>query len=244
MKTKYLFFDLDGTVSFDGDTIEPCALEALKKVQTAGHKIIINTGRGLSHISKNILNAIEWDGIIAGTGYMRLDGEIILNRTLPIETVKKLYKYCKDNNAVGIFEGVHTIYTSEPYPVTQVLLTDENIQDSHDITCITVLCHIEKEEAERLFPEVTTVIMPRYFEGNPKGCSKATGMELLTEKYGVPREDMIAFGDSENDEKMLRYAGTAVIMRSAPENFDSFAAIRTQTSREGVAEAIKKIFDL
>ena len=240
MNVKYLFFDLDGTISFDGDTIEEKELEYIKKAQAMGHKIIINTGRGLSHISKKILEGFEWDGVIAGAGYVELGGEVLCNRCLSKETVKKLYNYCKEKNAVGIFEGVYTIYTSHPYPVTQVLLTDENIESAHDITCVTVLCHIEKEEAAKLFPEVTTVIMPRYFEGNPGECSKATGLELISKKSGVSPKDMIAFGDSENDETMLRYAGTSVAMKGAPKEFDSFVTMRVSKA----SDAIKKIFDL
>lgn len=240
MDTKYLFFDLDGTISFDGDTVEERDLECLKKLQAQGHKLFINTGRGLSHISKKILSALHWDGIIAGTGFMQYEGEILFNHSLSKETVKKLYKYCKEKNAVGIFEGVYTIYTSVPYPVTEILLSDENIDEAHDITCVTVLCHIEKEEAEKLFPEVTTVIMPRYFEGNPKECSKATGMQVLTERFGVSPDDMIAFGDSENDEKMLRYAKTSVVIGSGREDFDRFVTMRAKS----VADAIKELFNI
>ncbi|MBE6572852.1 MAG: HAD family phosphatase [Ruminococcaceae bacterium] len=240
MNTKYLFFDLDGTVSFDGDTVAPRELECLKKLQAMGHKVIINTGRGLSHISKKILNAIEWDGIIAGTGYVRFDGDTVCNESLPTETVRKLYNFCKERNAVGIFEGVYTIYTSVPYPVTEVLLTDENIDDTHDVTCVTVLTHIDEEEAKKLFPEVTTVIMPRYFEGNPKGFSKATGMKLIGEKYGIDPCDMIAFGDSENDEKMLRYAGTSVAIGNVPERFNEFVTHHA----ESTADALIEMFEL
>lgn len=240
MNTKYLFFDLDGTISFDGDTVSPENLEYILKAKEQGHKVFINTGRGLSHISKKIINALPWDGIIAGSAYLQYNGEVIYNKTLSKDSIQKLYLYCKEKNAVGIFEGVYNIYTSVPYPVTEILLTDENIDDAADITCITVLCHIEKEEAQKLFPDVETVVLPNYFEGNPKGHAKDTCMKVLAEKLGITPDDMIAFGDSENDERMFKYAGTSVAIGSVPKEFDSFITMHA----DSVAQAIKELFDI
>ncbi|MBE6687428.1 MAG: HAD-IIB family hydrolase [Ruminococcaceae bacterium] len=237
---KYLFFDLDSTISFDSESVEEETLVYLKRLKEEGHELIINTGRGLSHISKRILDAIEWDGIIAGAGYMEYKGEVLFNHPIPQDTVLKLYKYCMEKNAAGIFEGVHTLYTSHPYPVTQILINEENIGEVKDISCITVVTSIEKKEADTLFPELTTVIMPRYFEGYPKGFSKATGLIELTKRFGISPDDMIAFGDSENDESMLRYAGTSVVIGDMPKGFDSFASMNKQS----VAEGIKSLFNL
>ncbi len=48
-------------------------------------------------------------------------------------------------------------------------------------------------------------------------CSKARGLELLCEHYGVDRKDTWAFGDSENDIELLQAAGTGVAVGNAME---------------------------
>lgn len=46
----------------------------------------------------------------------------------------------------------------------------------------------------------------------PKGFSKATGIQIITRALGVERQDILAFGDSNNDLDMLEYAGIGVAM--------------------------------
>ncbi|MBR5516033.1 MAG: HAD family phosphatase [Clostridia bacterium] len=240
MNTKYLFFDLDGTISFDGDTVAPKELEAIAKVKEMGHKVFINTGRGLAHISKNILNALEWDGVIAGSAYMQLHGKEVYAKYISKETVRCLYEYCKKENAVGIFEGRSIIYTSFPYPVTQVLLNDENITDGMEIISVNILNPISFEEAQSLFPDMELVVYGGHFEGTSKGHSKESCMKILTHKFGIPKKDMIAFGDGANDKEMLKYAGMSVAVGKAPKEFDEFVSMRT----DNVADALKKLFDI
>lgn len=240
MDTKYLFFDLDGTISFDGDTLSPECLECICKVKEMGHKVFINTGRGLAHISKKIINALEWDGIIAGSAYMQYNGKEVYAKYLEKDTVKRLYEFCIRENAVGIFEGKTNIYTSLPYPVTEVLLNDENITDNMEIISVNVLHPTSKEQVNSLFPDMQSVVYKGHFEGTAKDHSKETCMKILCHKYGIPQKDMIAFGDSANDEEMLKYAGVSVAVGKAPEDFDSFITLRA----DNVPDALKKLFDI
>lgn len=49
----------------------------------------------------------------------------------------------------------------------------------------------------------------------PKESGKGTGLRLLMEKLGIPLEQVVAFGDSENDISMLQEAGIAYAMEKA-----------------------------
>ena len=53
---------------------------------------------------------------------------------------------------------------------------------------------------------------------NPKGISKATGMEDILKYLGRSREDTIAFGDASNDLEMIEYAGLGIAMGNASED--------------------------
>lgn len=78
MNTKYVFLDVDGTlVNFESKI--PCsAIEALKKAQKNGHKMILATGRQKSQIYPELLGAVKFDGIMASAGaYVELDGKIV-----------------------------------------------------------------------------------------------------------------------------------------------------------------------
>ena len=64
---KALFFDIDGTlVNFQGK-MPDSARDALKKVQAAGHKIVLCSGRFKCKIYQG-LTEMRFDGIICATG--------------------------------------------------------------------------------------------------------------------------------------------------------------------------------
>jgi hydroxymethylpyrimidine pyrophosphatase-like HAD family hydrolase len=46
----------------------------------------------------------------------------------------------------------------------------------------------------------------------PRGISKATALAKVAAEYGVRQEEVLAFGDGENDVAMLTWAGLGVAM--------------------------------
>ena len=69
-------------------------------------------------------------------------------------------------------------------------------------------------------------------------------VKFIEDNMGVPHEDIIVFGDSENDVEMLKYAATSVIMNHAPDFLDEYATLRTESDENGVAEGLAKLLDL
>ncbi len=81
---------------------------------------------------------------------------------------------------------------------------------------------------------------PAFYETLPAGCSKATAIHLLCVRLGFAREDVVAFGDSENDLALLAWAGTGVAMAHAPEAVRAAAgAVTAGNDEDGVAIALE-----
>ena len=108
------------------------------------------------------------------------------------------------------------------------------------VTTIQLGGPMSNEDAKR-FEDVEMCSYPGYSEITPKGVTKSTGLEYIEREFGVPHEDIIVFGDSENDLEMIRYAKTSVIMNHAPESLWEYATLRTDSDENGVAEAIEKL---
>ena len=85
------------------------------------------------------------------------------------------------------------------------------------------------------------IFFPRYAEGIAKGYTKKTGMQMLLEKTGIDHAMTAAFGDSENDREMLRFAKISVAMKHAPKDYDDFIDYRASDAEYGVAEALEKL---
>ena len=78
----------------------------------------------------------------------------------------------------------------------------------------------------------------------PAGCSKATALALLATVRGIDPASILAIGDNWNDLPMLEFAGEAVVMANAPEDFRALASTRGWTvglsnDQDGVAQAIE-----
>jgi len=58
---------------------------------------------------------------------------------------------------------------------------------------------------------------PEYLEFLRKGVDKGIGLKNLAQFYGIKRENIIAFGDGENDLQMLKFAGMGVALANAKE---------------------------
>jgi hypothetical protein len=82
---------------------------------------------------------------------------------------------------------------------------------------------------------------PFYFEFTAKGIDKAKALDTVLRPMGYLPEELIAFGDGQNDASMLKYAGTAVAMGNAVQELKDIADYITLTCNEdGIAVALEK----
>lgn len=86
---------------------------------------------------------------------------------------------------------------------------------------------------------------PDNLEITAAGVNKGSGLEQLAARLKVPREAILAIGDSGNDLAMLRYAGMGVAMGSAPDDVKTVADRVTASSDEdGVAQVLEELYRL
>lgn len=80
-----------------------------------------------------------------------------------------------------------------------------------------------------------------YFEFTAKGVDKAKALGTVLPSLGINREDVIAFGDGQNDLSMLRYAGIGVAMENAvPQLKDAADEVTLSNSADGIAVSLLK----
>lgn len=72
--------------------------------------------------------------------------------------------------------------------------------------------------------------------------SKARGMEVICQHYGIRQEETLAFGDGANDIEMLEWAGIGVAMGNAADEVKKHADhVTTDVDNEGIENAVKEI---
>ncbi|MDR0496003.1 MAG: Cof-type HAD-IIB family hydrolase [Treponema sp.] len=83
---------------------------------------------------------------------------------------------------------------------------------------------------------------PYFLEIMPKHTDKGTALAKVAEISGVTAEEVLAIGDSMNDEAMIRWAGVGVVMANGDERIKSIADFVSEYTNDddGVADIIEK----
>ena len=83
---------------------------------------------------------------------------------------------------------------------------------------------------------------PFFLEILPPSCGKGYAIEFLAEHLGIPMENTMAFGDSMNDESMIRQCGFGVAMNNARTEIKECADFITalDNNNSGVGDFLEK----
>ncbi len=80
---------------------------------------------------------------------------------------------------------------------------------------------------------------PFYFEFMPKNVNKKEAIEFVLEDFHISKEDIIAFGDAQNDQEMIEMAGLGIAMGNAAPSLKEKADFVTKSNDEdGIAYAL------
>lgn len=76
----------------------------------------------------------------------------------------------------------------------------------------------------------------------PEGVSKAWGLARLCDQLGIGADEVVAFGDEVNDIEMLTWAGTAVVMPTAPPEVLALAdRVAPSNDDDGLARVLTEL---
>lgn len=83
---------------------------------------------------------------------------------------------------------------------------------------------------------------PYFLEILPPSTGKGEALAVVCDRLGIAREEVVAVGDSMNDESMIRWAGTGVAMRNGDDRIKAIASFVTARTNEedGVADLVER----
>jgi hydroxymethylpyrimidine pyrophosphatase-like HAD family hydrolase len=83
---------------------------------------------------------------------------------------------------------------------------------------------------------------PYFLEILPAKTDKGAALAKVAEILGIKREEVLAIGDSMNDEAMIRWAGIGVAMVNGDDRIKDIATLVTERSNDddGVADIIER----
>lgn len=245
---KYAFFlDIDGTLTW-GSSVPSPNIEVIKRARKDGHLVLLNTGRSLGFIPRFVLDTVELDGIVAGSGsYCSLGGKVIKAEEIPKDTLKAVFDYFLKKGRSFFFEAENTVLVhnkdrkSPEFPAINSSEELYGIYKDVRVEKINIPGVLDKEEFEFLDSMLFALQQYDYAECALKGLDKAVGMKIVMDAL-PPDFKSVAVGDSFNDIEMLEAADVSAAMGNAPDKVKALCDIVTRNAKDaGLAEAFIKI---
>lgn len=259
---KALFFDIDGTLlTAHPFQIPESTRQALKEAQAKGHKCFINTGRTFALVP-DMLKELNFDGYVCGCGsQIYINNELLHSCTIPYELCEETVKMARECNVTGFFERPEKLFYDSGVPASKRLTG--KLDSLRKQIPVEDLNELDKKTPETFsFAKFLVFILPesdmkkfrefcdRHFtcfehtegawEFTRKDCSKATGIRFVLEQLNLSLEDSYAFGDSNNDLPMLKYAGTSVAMGNCNPDILPYCTYKTTDIKDnGIYNALK-----
>ena len=269
MQYQLLASDFDNTlVPFGEPKPRPAVVKAVKKLQAAGGRFVLSTGRGYCVVHKEQLGGIRFDYAITCNGACVVDknGTIVAEHPLTNEEMYALVDFCEDYNYPLQFNYRDAYYAYCEYdalkgfydamPKSGLTCLDGEDQDRHLIdmphAAFVVMPPQELAHFNQKFGHLNLHFMQVGGVGKDGWCcydvvrggmDKGVGLADLCEKIGLTLADAVAAGDSANDVGMLKAAGLGCCMSNGPPDAKAAAdRVIGDVREDGLAALIEELW--
>lgn len=199
--------------------------------------------------------------------------ETLYNHTISVEDSKAILEHLKNFKARPMFDKDEYMYVNDvfdntitykgkPFNVMQyesrgnnyILCEKRDLAAFVDFEINKILTFGDPDYLQAHYKEMMEPFKDRlncmftsdfYFEYTAKGVDKAKALDSVLIPMGYKKEEMMAFGDAQNDKSMVEYVGLGVAMGNASDELKAVANEITDTNNnDGIAKAIMKHIEL
>ena len=269
MQYQLLASDFDNTlVPFGEPKPRPAVVKAVKKLQAAGGRFVLSTGRGYCVVHKEQLGGIRFDYAITCNGACVVDknGTIVAEHPLTNEEMYALVDFCEDYNyplqfnyrdayyAYCEYDALKSFY--DAMPKSGLTCLDGEDQDRHLIdmphAAFVVMPPQELAHFNEKFGHLNLHFMQVGGVGKDGWCcydvvrggmDKGVGLADLCEKIGLTLADAVAAGAAANDVGMLKAAGLGCCMSNGTPDAKAAAdRVIGDVREDGLAALIEELW--
>ncbi|MBB1086596.1 sugar-phosphatase [Limosilactobacillus fastidiosus] len=269
MAIKLVAIDIDATLINDQRQITLKTKRVLEAARQQGVKIVLCTGRPMTGVDAYLtelgLNHQDEEYVISFNGALAqsTNERVMVNYTLTFDDYIDWQAFCTKNDVKSQFESRNYIYTTNrdlsPWTIhesdlvsmpVRIRSLDElaHMQDQYVIAKGMMLG--DKEKLDQIqnkfikrFGNRFTVIRSEnfYLEIVNHRASKGSTLKALSDELGIKQDEVMALGNAQNDNSMIKYAGIGVAMGNAIPETKAVADVITDTNNnDGVGKAIEK----
>jgi len=255
---KMVIADMDGTLLNKELKISERNLQAIDYIRSQNIKFCVATGRP-DQLMKEYVFPLEmeepmimYNGSVIGHPFQE---ERLYENVLSKEDVRDIVTYCNKEDIICMVYTKDKLISRPNYRVDffeernkKLPLEQQSVfEDIKDVDKIVNEYHVQKilliENNETTYDKTKKMLeqydrftiatsQKGFLDINPKGSSKGQALEILAAHYGIALDEIVAFGDQENDISMLKNAGIGVAMGNASDHVKQVADQVTLTNNE------------
>lgn len=242
---KLIASDLDGTILQDGATkVEDSIFEIIRELKKLGIIFTVASGRQY-HNLRLLFEPVKDDiAYICENGAVVIyQGEVLYEYEFPTPLRNKIVKEILELEDTEVLASSKDCAYVQPKDMAYAkLLTDmgnrnQVVEDilAFDYKCCKIAMYNKrgvdhlaqhfKDRKEDGIKYVTSGTL--WLDVLMEGVNKAKGLSVLEDKLGITKEEVMAFGDNENDLEMLSHVGYSVAVNNAKESVKKVSKYRT-----------------
>lgn len=269
-KISLIAFDLDGTLLNSSSQISEFTLSRIRAIAGGKVKITVCSGR-IPAFQRLYLAELNLNGpYVACNGALipcHPCGDDLFAKTIADEELERLYEFFMEKRVHACIQTREKMYFTAGNPRLKLVekynrLAGETglpgvatgelaaLFKNKEVCAYKAMVYVTEEEKLQEVREFLaqepgifyTFSEKGLFDIMPAGVDKSFGVKRIADYYGIPYEEICAFGDYDNDLSLFQVAGTSVAMGNAVPGLKAVATFVTGTNDEdGVGKALEKL---
>lgn len=252
---KAIFFDIDGTlISPRYPRMKLLTIKTLQQLRNQGIYLFVATGRHFLELKElHFDDDFRFDGyLLLNGGYCFNDDAVIYENKIDVEDVVNICKVIDQYHFPALFIEKEKMYVN---------FIDERVikaQQAIHSTIPPISQHVNMENIIQIDPYVNSEQLDKIMK-KTKNCKstrwydeaydivalkggKRNGIEAFMRYYGFCKEEVVAFGDGENDVEMFEAVGLAIAMGNADANIKAQAhMICDDVDAKGISSVMEQL---
>lgn len=259
---RLVALDADGTLFGEDLTVHPAVREAIHQAQGRGVIVTVATGRafvGARAVARQIDARVPLIGFQGAIIQHAETEEIIYRATFSRDLVPQVMAWARPKGLHVTLYADDTIYLEEEryedrfydrwFGLPRRLVADVSGALPGDPTKFLIIG--EPDTLDAIEPDLNARFTGHFdiirshnlfLEGVPTGVSKGNALARLAAHFDVPRAQVMAVGDAENDISMIEWAGLGVAMGQASPRVRQVADwVAPTVEEDGVVEVFRRL---
>jgi Cof subfamily protein (haloacid dehalogenase superfamily) len=263
-KYRLLAVDLDGTLISLDLRLDPRDVEAVRRAEAAGVRVVACTGRPFP-------GAIPWVRQLGlesplicyqGAQVRTPDGGMLLDHGVPHDVAMEVVRFCRarDLHVQAYRDDQLIVERDRPEAREYARHAGMEVHVVGDLdaamgpTTPKLVIVAAPDVVERCLLEVrqcwagrlyAATSLPNYLEITNPNADKRQALEWLCDRFDIPHDATVAVGDGRNDQPMIEWAGAGYAVAGAPPEVVAAAGGRTvgPPGTGGIAHLVEELLD-